>query len=126
MSEGVRLYGGTQHGLIVWRSKNGGWQETNRAFEDGIIDSMAGCRRTPERLFVGVTHNGLDRTDDAGKTWIKVVDGDVRSVTVDPADDGVTYCGIEPVGLFRSEEGGEHLQELTSLKELPEEARKHW
>lgn len=31
MSERVRLYAGTQHGLIVWRSKNGAWEELSRA-----------------------------------------------------------------------------------------------
>ena len=45
MNEGVRLYAGTQHGLIVWRSKNGGWEEVGRSFKDGIIDSIYGCHQ---------------------------------------------------------------------------------
>ncbi|MGN6731339.1 MAG: WD40/YVTN/BNR-like repeat-containing protein [Candidatus Binatia bacterium] len=69
MSEGVRLYAGTQHGLIIWRSANGGWQEVARHFENGIIDSIHGCRQSPEKVFVGVTHDGLYRTCDGGKTW---------------------------------------------------------
>lgn len=126
MSEGVRLYAGTQHGLIVWKSNNGGWEEVGRSFKDGIIDSMAGCQEKPERVFVGVTHDGLYRTDGGGKGWSKVLDGDIRSVTVDPTDDQVIYSGIEPVGLFRSEDGGDRWQELTSLKELPQAVRKNW
>ena len=81
MSEGVRLYAGTQHGLIIWRSTNSGWQEVARHFEDGIIDSIHGCKQSPERVFVGVTHDGLYRTVDGGKSWAKVFDGDIRSVT---------------------------------------------
>ena len=42
MSEGVRLYAGTQHGLIIWRLTISGWQEVARHFEDGIIDSIHG------------------------------------------------------------------------------------
>lgn len=126
MSEGVRLYAGTQHGLIVWRARNGGWEEVSRNFKDGIIDSIDGCKKMPERVFVGVTHDGLYRTDGGGKGWTKVLDGDIRSVTVDPTDDQVIYSGIEPVGLFRSEDGGDHWQELASLKELPQEVRKNW
>ena len=42
MSENVRLYAGTQHGLITWRSTSSGWQEVARHFEDGIIDSIHG------------------------------------------------------------------------------------
>ncbi len=126
MSEGVRLYAGTQHGLITWRATDNGWQEVARHFEDGIIDSIFGCKRSPERVLVGVTHDGLYRTSDAGKSWAKVLHGDIRSVTVDPTDDKVIYCGVEPVGLFRSEDGGEHWQEITSLKDLPQTVRKNW
>ncbi len=126
MSEGVRLYAGTQHGLFVWRSRNAGWEQVSCSFEDGIIDSIFGCQQSPDRVFVGVTHDGLYRTTDAGKNWTKVLDGDIRSVTVDPTDDKVIYSGIEPVGLFRSEDGGNRWEELTTLKELPEAARKNW
>ncbi|HEV8723802.1 MAG TPA: hypothetical protein VGW77_24560 [Candidatus Binatia bacterium] len=126
MSEGVRLYAGTQHGLIIWRSTQTGWQEIGRHFEDGIIDSIHGCKHSPERVFVGVTHNGLYCTMNGGKSWTKVLDGDIRSVTVDPTDDKVIYSGIEPVGLFRSEDGGDHWQEITALKALPQTVRKNW
>ena len=126
MSEGVRLYAGTQHGLLIWRSASGDWTEVNRTFENGIIDSIAGCKVSPERVFVGVTHDGLYRTDDGGKNWKKVLAGDIRSVTIDPSDEKVVYAGIEPVALYRSEDGGERWQEITSLQALPEEVRKHW
>jgi photosystem II stability/assembly factor-like uncharacterized protein len=126
MSEGVRLYAGTQHGLLVWRSRNNGWEEVARSFADGIIDSICGCKKTPERVFVGVTHDGLYRTYDGGRSWAKVLDGDIRSVTVDPTEENVVYAGVEPVGLYRSEDRGDHWQELTSLKELPQEVRENW
>jgi hypothetical protein len=79
------------------RSGTSGWQELARHFEDGIIDSIFGCRTTPERVFVGVTHDGLYRTIDGGKSWARVLEGDIHSVTVDPTDDKVIYSGIEPV-----------------------------
>ena len=126
MSEGVRLYAGTQHGLIVWRGKNGGWEEVSRGFEDGIIDSIHGCHYHPERVYVGVTHNGLYRTEDGGRTWQKILDGDIRSVAVDPTSDDVIYAGIEPVALYRSENCGDNWEELTALKKVSEDARKNW
>lgn len=126
MTEGVRLYAGTQAGLIVWRSGTNGWQEVAHHFKDGIIDSIFGCATTPERVFVGVTHDGLYRTIDGGKNWSKVLDGDIRSVTVDPTVDQVIYSGVEPVALYRSEDGGDHWQELTTLQDVPEAARKNW
>lgn len=126
MSEGVRLYAGTQHGLIIWRSKNNGWEEVSHTFKEGIIDSIFGCKRSPQRVFVGVTHDGLYRTADGGKSWGKVLDGDIRAVTVDPTDDKLIYAGVEPVALYRSEDGGERWQELQALQELPSEVRKNW
>ena len=126
MNEGVRLYAGTQHGLIVWSSRKSGWEEMSRSFAEGIIDSLAGCRKKAERVFVGVTHDGLYRTEDGGKKWLKVLDGDIRSVAVDPNADEVVYAGVEPVALYRSEDSGSHWEELTSLKELPGEVRKNW
>jgi len=126
MSERVRLYAGTQHGLLVWRSKNGGWEEISCSFKDGIIDSIYGSHQHPERVYVGVTHNGLYRTEDGGKHWSKILDGDIRSVTVDPTSDDVIYSGVEPVALYRSEDRGHRWEELTSLKALPEEVRKNW
>lgn len=118
MSEGVRLYAGTQHGLIVWRSKNGGWEEVSRGFEDGIIDLIHGCHDHPERVYVGVTHNGLYRSEDGGRTWKKILDGDIRSVAVDPTSDDVIYAGVEPVALYRSEDRGDNWKELASLKNV--------
>lgn len=126
MSERVRLYAGTQHGLIVWHSNNSDWEELGRDFADGIIDSIAGCRLHPERVFVGITHNGLYRTEDGGRHWGKVLDGDIRAVTIDPTSDDVVYAGVEPVGLYRSEDRGENWIELSSLRELPQEVKKNW
>ena len=50
MAEGVRLYAGTQHGLFVWRARNGGWETTAHEFPDHIVDVLAGDRRRPERV----------------------------------------------------------------------------
>ena len=52
----------------------------------------------------------------AARAGRKCSTGDIRSVTVDPSDDKVVYTGIEPVGLFRSEDGGDSWQEITALK----------
>src|SRR4051812_39277944 len=107
MSESIRLYAGTQRGLFVWRSKNGGWEDVYSGFEGAIIDAMAECHHDASRVFVGLTQDGLYRTVDAGKSWSRVIEGDIRSVSVDPTDDRVIYCGTEPVHLYRSEDGGD-------------------
>src|SRR5581483_11428801 len=89
-----------------------------------IVGAEAGCRQTPERVFVAVTHDGLYRTDDAGARWRKVLDGDMRAVALDPTGDRVVYAGTDPVHLYRSEDGGDTWQELTSLQALPEDTHR--
>jgi hypothetical protein len=125
MSEAVRIYAGTHEGLLIFRPSGGGWTEAGRAFDGAIIDSMAGCLKEVGRVFCGVTHDGLYRTQDAGLHWDKVLDGDIRSVLVDPTDD-VIYAGTEPVHLYRSEDRGDTWEEVLSLVEMPEEIRQKW
>lgn len=126
MAEGVRLYAGTQHGLHVWRSRNGGWEAVTRQFTDRIVDVLAGDRRRPERVYASVVPDGLYRTDDAGRTWTRLLAGDVRAIAVDPTDERVVYAGTAPVHLYRSEDGGATWEELTALLELPPAVRKRW
>jgi len=71
MAEGVRLYAGTQHGLCIWRGRNGDWDEVGREFPDRIVDVLAGDRRRPERVYAAVTFDGLYRTDDGGGHWTR-------------------------------------------------------
>ena len=83
MASSVRIYAGTQEGLFVWRSKNGAWENVAVSFETGTIDSVDGLRSRPNVVYLGVTQDGLYRTDDAGKSWRRVFEGNVRAVTVD-------------------------------------------
>lgn len=126
MTEGVCLYAGALRGLFVWRAKNGAWEEVRREFPDSIIDAIASCPSHPEHLLVGATHDGLYRSQDAGKSWVKVLDGDMRAVALSPTDENIFYAGTEPVRLYRSEDHGKSWEELTSLTDLPEGVRKHW
>ena len=85
-----------------------------------------GASKIPEIVFAGVTFDGLYRTRDAGRHWERVLEGDIRWVTVDPTDDRVIYAGTEPVHLYRSEDGGDSWEEIKSLVEMPEEVKYKW
>ena len=126
MPSPVCIYAGTQEGLFVWRAKNGSWEKVSVAFETGTIDSIDGLKAQPNVVFLGVTQDGLYRTDDAGKSWRRVFEGNVRAVTVDPTNEEVVYVGAEPVHLYRSEDCGKSWEELTGVQELPPEVKKNW
>jgi photosystem II stability/assembly factor-like uncharacterized protein len=110
MAGRVRLFAGTQEGLFVWRSSNGSWDQVALAFQNATIDAIDGCRERPETVYLGVTQDGVYRTDDGGEHWRRVFEGNVRAVTVDPTDERVIYAGLEPIALHRSEDGGETWQ----------------
>jgi photosystem II stability/assembly factor-like uncharacterized protein len=116
----TRVYAGTYDGLQVLRVRGGQCEVAAEAFAGVLVQALGGCREKAERVFVGL-RDGLHRSDDAGVRWRKVLDGDFRSVTVDPTDDRVVYAGTDPVHLYRSEDGGDSWEELTSLQRLPEE-----
>jgi hypothetical protein len=126
VAEGVRLYAGTHEGMFVYRSSNGGWTPVSQALISGIVDTMSGGKNKVERVFAGVAHDGVYRTEDAGTRWTKVLDGDVRSIMVDPSDDDVVYAGMEPTQLFRSEDGGSSWGEVSTLLQMPNDVKMKW
>jgi photosystem II stability/assembly factor-like uncharacterized protein len=126
MPSPVRIYAGTQEGLFVWRRKNDSWEKVAVSFETGTIDSIDGLKSQPNVVYLGVTQDGLYRTADAGKSWRRVFEGNVRAVTVDPTDEQVIYVGIEPIHLYRSEDGGKSWEELTGVQDLPAQVKAQW
>ncbi|HEV8342247.1 MAG TPA: hypothetical protein VGR30_07740 [Candidatus Binatia bacterium] len=132
MPEAYRLYAGTQAGMIILRgvgdiwTSMGGSREFEPYFKDQVVDSVYGCRKSPEVVYAGVTFDGLYRTKEGGKRWQRVLEGDIRWVTTDPTDERVVYAGTEPVHLYRSEDGGNSWEELKGLLKLPEEVRRSW
>jgi photosystem II stability/assembly factor-like uncharacterized protein len=126
MANGLRLYAGTQHGLVIWRTRNGGWEQIGHEFQNGCFDTITGSRERPGRVYASVAWDGIYRTDDGGAHWNRVLEGEIRAITVDPTNDNVVYAGAEPVHVYRSEDGGDHWEELTSLLAMPEDVRKKW
>jgi len=123
MTEHVRLYAGTERGLSVWRENASGWEQVGPGIPTEPCRALAGSLERPERVFVGVEHDGIYGTDDAGERWGKLLDHDVWSIAVDPTDERVIYAGTAPVHLYRSEDSGGHWEELSALQDLPPEIR---
>jgi photosystem II stability/assembly factor-like uncharacterized protein len=120
----LRLYAATHEGVFTLAGSGDRCTIEAENFRGAIIDCVHPRHDHPEIVFAGVTHDGLYRSKDGGKNWEKRLDGDLRSIAIDPSDDRVIYAGTEPVHLYRSEDGGDTWQELASLQSLPEETRK--
>ncbi|MGF1476756.1 MAG: WD40/YVTN/BNR-like repeat-containing protein [Geminicoccaceae bacterium] len=72
------------------------------------------------------------RSDDLGETWENGAEGlsygkddeAVRAVWSFARSNGKLYAGVQPAGLFVSEDDGERWQHLTGLRDHP--SRDHW
>jgi len=63
----------------------------------GRTKAIAGVPDAPNRYYIGSVNGGIFRTDDAGRTWIPVFDGQssgsIGTLAVAPSNSNVIYAG---------------------------------
>jgi len=126
MAEKLKYYIAYTNGLDVLRDAGGTMSEEGTFFEGKTLEHLTGCRESPEVVFAAVAFDGGYRTDDGGRSWRKILEGDVRTFTVDPHDERVVYAGSGPVRLWCSEDNGVSWQPLDSLLQVPEAVQNQW
>lgn len=137
MSKTVGLLVGTKKGLFVARSS-----ESRAAWEvDGpYCESWPITHATYDATRGAILAGGGDawygpavwRSTDLGKTWTHSSDGLTYGEGEDPitnvwtvhAAHGVVYAGVEPAGLFRSDDGGLTWSHVKGLRDHP--SRETW
>jgi hypothetical protein len=82
----------------------------------------------PNRAYCGTFGSGLWKTDDGGGTWYNIgkeaiASKDIMSVSVSHIERGnygfnTVYVGTEPTAFYRSDNGGESWEKMTSLNNL--------
>lgn len=126
MGESLRYYLAFNGGLQVLERRNGASRVLGEHFERRTLEHLTGGRARPEVVFAAVAFDGGYRSIDGGRSWRKVLDGDIRTFTIDARDERVVYAGAGPVRLFRSEDGGESWEPLDGLLEQPERVKAQW
>src|SRR6476646_12081448 len=124
--ESLRYYIAHNGGLNVLENRSGSMNTVGQFFEGKTLEHLIGCKNKSEVVFAAVAFDGGYRTEDAGKTWTKIMDGDARTFTIDPHDERVVYMGIGPIRLFRSEDGGKKFAPLDSMLDFGAEVTKKW
>ncbi len=100
------------------------WELVTRGLPEApTIRAIATHPEHPEYVYVGTQH-GPYRSTDHGENWVKLDIRDhglpVWSLVFDPRDSRVLYAGYENCEIFRSEDGGEHWQQLPVAVRFPE------
>ncbi len=126
MADPLRYYIAHNGGLQVLEDRSGSMNTVGEFFAAKTLEHLMGCHHKPEIVFAAVAFDGGYRTLDGGRTWQKIMDGDVRTFTVDPHDERVVYMGIGPIRLFRSEDTGKTWEPLNGMLALSENTKKKW
>ena len=126
MDDALRYYLAFNGGLKVLRARGGQTAELGEFFRGRTLEDVTGCRERSEVVFAAVAFDGGYRTEDGGASWRKVLDGDVRTFTVDPRDERVVYAGAGPIRLYRSEDTGLTWEPLDGLLRVPDDVKSKW
>ncbi len=124
--ESLRYYIAHNGGLNVIDNRSGSLDSVGEFFPGKTLEHLTGCTNKPEIVFAAVAFDGGYRSEDAGQTWTKIMEGDVRTFTVDPHDERVVYMGIGPIRLFRSEDTGKSWEPLDGLLDFGDEVKRKW
>ena len=124
--ESLRYYIAHNGGLKVMQPEGSLMTTVGEFFQGKTLEHLIGCSQKPEVVFAAVAFDGGYRTEDAGKSWTKIMDGDVRTFTIDPHDERVVYMGIGPIRLFRSEDIGKTWEPLDGMLNVSDDVKKKW
>jgi photosystem II stability/assembly factor-like uncharacterized protein len=119
------MYIGTDSGLSLLTGLAEDWQYDRNVLDGKFVRAITSVSGA-STAYACVTKEGLYATWDAGISWELALPGNVHSVAVDPTNPKVVYSGVEPVGLFRSEDAGRSWTEVQGLRHVPEHVREKW
>lgn len=101
-----RLYLGTRSGLLALDLVGDGWRRGEVLWRDRPVLNLAVDPFVPERLHAVVQDDGLYRSEDAGHTWERYLEGDFQVLGLRPDRPEILYAGGQPPEVYRSTDHG--------------------
>lgn len=116
----ARRTGGTVSGVFRQKTGDDQFELLRGGLPDGIhVQAISVHPLNANVVFVGAG-DGLYRSDDAGNHWERLnvsADLQIWSVLVHPTRPHVMYAGTSPVGVLRSDDGGDTWRKLPNVKQ---------
>ena len=107
-------------GLFRRTAGNGTWESLTKGLPQPVSVQAVTIHPTNRDIVFAGTQDGPYRSNDGGTTWARTnfPSGlQVWSIAVHPRDARVVYAGTSPVGVFKSEDGGETWRALPNIKQ---------
>src|SRR2546428_10279973 len=99
MNEELIYYVAFNGGLRIMETRKGSFNTLGEFFAGRTLEHLTGCQRSPEVVFAAVAFDGGYRIADGGRSWRKVLEGEVRTFPVDPTGGRVGLYGIGHIPL---------------------------
>lgn len=117
----TRIYAAMREELLV-ADDGAGWESSRRLDGHGL-QCVAAHPDEPERVFVGTSEGGLQRSENGGETFERAGEGvvgeRVMALAIDPTDPNTVWAGTEPSAVYRSTDGGDSWAKRDGLTDLP-------
>ena len=112
----VRSTEGGRGGLFRQAVGSQRWDALDNGLPDAAdVHAITVDPTQPDIVYVGTT-KGAFRSMNRGDEWERLAlldeTADVWSITIHPSEPQTMYAGCGPVGVYRSDDGGEHWQKL--------------
>jgi photosystem II stability/assembly factor-like uncharacterized protein len=130
MGMSTRLMIAMPNSLLTFESSKEGWKKKTHQFSEGTHPQcIAFDAGNSNRAYCGTFGDGLWKTDDGEQSWNSVgktgiSSKDVMSVSVSSLEResnggfNTVYVGTEPTVVYRSNDGGETWQKMSSINNL--------
>jgi photosystem II stability/assembly factor-like uncharacterized protein len=119
--------------VIMIESSKTGWKKIHESLKGTHPQCVTFDHNNPNRAYCGTLGGGLWKTNDGGQSWDSIgrhtiSSSDVMSVSVSSLERGgvknnnkgfnTVYAGTEPSAFYRSDDGGETWNKMSSLNDL--------
>jgi photosystem II stability/assembly factor-like uncharacterized protein len=126
----TKLMVAMEDSVIMIESSKSGWKKINESLKGTHPQCVTFDPNNPNRAYCGTFGGGLWKTDDGGQSWSSTGKGEisssgVTSVSVSSIERGgkndkgfnTVYVGTEPTAFYRSDDGGESWDKMSSLND---------
>jgi len=126
----TKLMVAMENSLLTFESTKTGWKKVYESLKGTHPQCVTFDCNYPSCAYCGTVGDGLWKTNDGGQIWDRIGKGrisssDVMSVSVSDLEGGKgnkgfspLYVGTEPTAFYRSDDGGEGWQKMSSLNNL--------